>query len=36
MKISLDELNALSTKALKKYDYTDDESAVILDMLMYA
>ncbi|MBU0576666.1 Ldh family oxidoreductase [Patescibacteria group bacterium] len=36
MKIKLTELEELSKKALKKYGYTEQESEVILDMLMYA
>lgn len=36
MKIQLAELKTLSLNALKKYGYSDEESAVILDLLMYA
>lgn len=36
MKISLEELNALSEKALLKYGYSEEEAEIILDMLMYA
>jgi L-2-hydroxycarboxylate dehydrogenase (NAD+) len=36
MKIALKELEALTTKALKKYGYDDAETATIRDMLLYA
>jgi LDH2 family malate/lactate/ureidoglycolate dehydrogenase len=36
VKTSLQELEALSKKAILKYGYTEDEADVILDMLMYA
>lgn len=36
MKIKVSELENLSKKALSKYGYTDQESSIILDMLMYA
>lgn len=36
MRTSVTELNSLATKALKKYGYSDQESAVILELLMYA
>ncbi|MEA2056519.1 MAG: Ldh family oxidoreductase [Patescibacteria group bacterium] len=36
MKISLEELKKLSKKAIVKYGYTQSETEVILDMLMYA
>jgi LDH2 family malate/lactate/ureidoglycolate dehydrogenase len=36
MKISIQELEDLCNKALSKYGYSDDESTVILEMLMYA
>jgi L-2-hydroxycarboxylate dehydrogenase (NAD+) len=36
MKIKIDELKVLVTKALAKYGYTNDESAIISDVLMYA
>ena len=36
MKISIQELEDLCKKALSKYGYSDDESTVILEMLMYA
>jgi len=36
MRISVQELESLSIKALSKYGYSEDESTIILDMLMYA
>ncbi len=36
MKISIQELKKLSEKAISKYGYSEEESTVILDMLMYA
>jgi len=36
MKISIQELSKLSKKAISKYGYSEEESTVILDMLMYA
>ncbi len=36
MKVSLQELTDLSKRALSKYGYSEEESAIILDMLMYA
>lgn len=36
MKIPIQELEDLCKKALSKYGYSDDESTVILEMLMYA
>jgi LDH2 family malate/lactate/ureidoglycolate dehydrogenase len=36
MKISIQELEDLSKKALSKYGYSEEESTSILDMLMYA
>ncbi len=36
MKISIQELRKLSKKAISKYGYSEEESTVILDMLMYA
>jgi len=36
MKIKLTELKTLSLKALEKYGYSNEESTIILDMLMYA
>jgi len=36
MKIKVSELKNLSKRALSKYGYTDKESSIILDMLMYA
>jgi len=36
MKIKLTELKTLSLQALEKYGYTHEESAIILDLLMYA
>jgi len=36
MKISVQELNKLSKKAILKYGYSEDEAQIILDMLMYA
>jgi LDH2 family malate/lactate/ureidoglycolate dehydrogenase len=36
MKISIEELEDLSKKALSKYGYSEAESKIILDMLMYA
>ena len=36
MKISIQELKRLSEKAISKYGYSEEESTVILDMLMYA
>lgn len=36
MKIKLSELNDLVLKALKKYGYTEDESKVLQNVLMYA
>lgn len=36
MKISIQELRKLSEKAISKYGYSEEESTVILDMLMYA
>ncbi len=36
MKIKLTELEKLSKQALKKYGYSEQESATILEMLMYA
>jgi LDH2 family malate/lactate/ureidoglycolate dehydrogenase len=36
VKISIQELNTLSKKAISKYGYSEEESKIILDMLMYA
>ncbi len=36
MKISIQELNKLSKKAILKYGYSEEETQIILDMLMYA
>jgi len=36
VKISIQELRKLSEKAISKYGYSEEESTVILDMLMYA
>lgn len=36
MKISIQELKKLSKKAIIKYGYSDEEAAIILNMLMYA
>jgi LDH2 family malate/lactate/ureidoglycolate dehydrogenase len=36
VKISLQELKTLSKKAILKYGYSDEETIIILDMLMYA
>lgn len=36
MKIELDTLEDLTTKAIKSYGYTDDETETIRDMLLYA
>ncbi len=36
MKISIKDITQLARKALKKYGYTDRESAIILDILLYA
>ena len=36
MKISLEELETLSRKAILKYGYSEEEARIILDMLMYA
>jgi len=36
MRISIQELKKLSKKAISKYGYSEEESTVILDMLMYA
>ena len=36
MKISIQELKRLSEKAISKYGYSEEESTIILDMLMYA
>jgi LDH2 family malate/lactate/ureidoglycolate dehydrogenase len=36
VKISIQELKRLSEKAISKYGYSEEESTVILDMLMYA
>ncbi len=36
MKIPIQELEDLSKKALSKYGYSEEESTIILDMLMYA
>lgn len=36
MKVSIKEIQELALSALKKYGYTDNESATILEILMYA
>jgi len=36
VKISIQELKRLSEKAISKYGYSEEESTIILDMLMYA
>jgi len=36
MKISIQELKELSKKAILKYGYSEEETQIILDMLMYA
>jgi len=36
VKISIQELNAISKKAISKYGYSEEETQIILDMLMYA
>jgi LDH2 family malate/lactate/ureidoglycolate dehydrogenase len=36
MKISIQELNKLSKKAILKYGYSEEEATIVLDMLMYA
>jgi len=36
VKISIQELTTLSAKAISKYGYSEEEAAIILDMLMYA
>ncbi|TDI77092.1 MAG: Ldh family oxidoreductase [Bacteroidetes bacterium] len=36
MHISIQELKSLSTKAILKYGYSEEEAVIILDMLMYA
>ena len=36
MKISIQELKKLSRRAISKYGYSEEESTIILELLMYA